>query len=338
MGGLLFIDDDNACRSQLAEAFAREKAPEKVNIVSAGITSTQINPLVVQVLREVGIGISARRQTKSLVEIEKEMFDVAVALGSFSYKNCPVLPGNPAVINWDLPRFRPENRTPEEKLAFLRQLRDKIRDEVENFFDNGYFAAFVAAKIDSQLVLDNISDAIIAHDLNRNIYYFNQAAEKLTGYKREEVLNRDCHKAFGKPLCGDQCAFFSLDCCRDVPESTCRTIQLTNKKEQKRICEMTTTLMRDNQHVKKGILVVMRDLSAQQNLSKLATAAERIHGIIGASPAIMEVVNAIPDIAGSRAPALICGESGTGKELVARAIHQQSPRRNKFFVPLNCGA
>jgi transcriptional regulator with GAF, ATPase, and Fis domain len=52
----------------------------------------------------------------------------------------------------------------------------------------------------------------------------------------------------------------------------------------------------------------------------------------------MEVLNSIPDIADSRAPVLIYGESGTGKELAARAIHQESPRRNKLFVPLNCGA
>ena len=121
-------------------------------------------------------------------------------------------------------------------------------------------------------------------------------------------------------------------------EKDCRTMQLTSKEGQQRICEMTTTLMRDKKNVPKGLLAVVRDLSVEQNLSKIATGVENFNGIIGSSPAIMEVLNSIRDIANSRAPVLISGESGTGKELAARAIHQQSSRKKKLFVPLNCGA
>ena len=46
----------------------------------------------------------------------------------------------------------------------------------------------------------------------------------------------------------------------------------------------------------------------------------------------------IRQVAGTNVPVLIHGESGTGKELVAAAIHNQSPRANKLFVPVNCGA
>jgi transcriptional regulator with GAF, ATPase, and Fis domain len=101
---------------------------------------------------------------------------------------------------------------------------------------------------------------------------------------------------------------------------------------------MTTTLMRDRNNVAKGVLAVIRDLSVEQNLSKYAAGVERFSGIVGTSPEIMSVLNSISDIANSKAPVMICGESGTGKELAARAIHDQSPRKNKLFVPLNCGA
>ena len=333
MRGLLFVDNNNACRSQLAEAFACRKAPDDVNIVSAGINATRINPLVVQVMQEIGIDISAQ-YAKNLSEIEDQVFDAAIAFCDCSFSDCPVLPGNPPLINWNLVK----DTNQQETLESIRDLRDKIQNEVNNFFDNGYFAAFVSSKTDSQLILDNISDAIIAHDLNRNIYYFNKAAEKLTGHKKEYVLNYDCHEVFGSPLCGEKCQFCTSSDCRDLPEKDCRTMQLTSKEGQQRICEMTTTLMRDEQNVPKGLLAVVRDLSVEQNLSKIATGVERFNGIIGTSPAIMEVLNSISDIANSRATVLICGESGTGKELAARAIHQQSSRKKKLFVPLNCGA
>ena len=65
----------------------------------------------------------------------------------------------------------------------------------------------VAQQKNLQNVLDNMMEGIIAHDLNRRILFFNRAAEKITGYSREEVLGRDCHLVFGSPFCGNKCSF-----------------------------------------------------------------------------------------------------------------------------------
>jgi two-component system response regulator HydG len=59
-------------------------------------------------------------------------------------------------------------------------------------------------------------------------------------------------------------------------------------------------------------------------------------GVIGSSPAMHSVVARLRQIAPTSASVLITGESGTGKELVAKALHINSPRKNKPFVPLNC--
>jgi two-component system NtrC family response regulator len=66
--------------------------------------------------------------------------------------------------------------------------------------------------------------------------------------------------------------------------------------------------------------------------------ARPIPEIIGDSPAIRKIFETIRRVARTDATVLIQGESGTGKELVARAIHAKSPRRQKPFVPINCGA
>jgi DNA-binding NtrC family response regulator len=60
--------------------------------------------------------------------------------------------------------------------------------------------------------------------------------------------------------------------------------------------------------------------------------------IVGRSPMMIELYKEIARVAPTRSTVLISGESGTGKELVARAIHENSPRKNEVFVAVNCGA
>ena len=61
-------------------------------------------------------------------------------------------------------------------------------------------------------------------------------------------------------------------------------------------------------------------------------------GIVGNNPRMVQIVETLKHIAPTNATVLIYGESGTGKELVARAIHTNSPRKNRPFVALNCAA
>jgi len=75
-------------------------------------------------------------------------------------------------------------------------------------------------------------------------------------------------------------------------------------------------------------LLLKKELHSRYNL----------HNIIGQCKRIQDVYNYIDKVAPSRATALLLGESGTGKELVARAIHQASPRAAKPFIKINCAA
>ncbi len=60
--------------------------------------------------------------------------------------------------------------------------------------------------------------------------------------------------------------------------------------------------------------------------------------MVGSAPAMIELYKEIARAAPTRSTVLILGESGTGKELVARSIHENSPRKNETFVAVNCGA
>ncbi|HEX8254284.1 MAG TPA: sigma 54-interacting transcriptional regulator, partial [Thermoanaerobaculia bacterium] len=81
-----------------------------------------------------------------------------------------------------------------------------------------------------------------------------------------------------------------------------------------------------------------RRLLEQEEESARPARAGAIDGIVGQSPAIREVESLVALVARRDVPVCILGESGTGKELVARAIHRQSPRRQKQFTAVNCAA
>lgn len=71
---------------------------------------------------------------------------------------------------------------------------------------------------------------------------------------------------------------------------------------------------------------------------KTGTTAPEIHGVIAVSPVMQQVMGAVSKVADSPLPVLITGETGTGKEVVARAVHEQSPRSSGDWIAVNCGA
>ena len=80
--------------------------------------------------------------------------------------------------------------------------------------------------------------------------------------------------------------------------------------------------------------LVLENRSLQRRLDELVGAGE----IIGESPAIRQLLALVKQVAPASATVLIEGESGTGKELVARALHEGSPRRERPFIRVNCAA
>ena len=81
-----------------------------------------------------------------------------------------------------------------------------------------------------------------------------------------------------------------------------------------------------------------RLLKENEGLRKEAAKAYHSGTIIGKSPKMLEVFRQIDAVAHTDATVLILGETGTGKDLVARAVHQSSPRSGRKFVAVNCGA
>ncbi len=126
---ILFVCVENAGRSQIAEAFFRKYAPEKFNVFSAGTTpSTQLNPLVVKVMKEIGIDLD-EQQPKLLSNKMIENSFKTINMGCMDKESCPSLFVD-AVLDWNI-------SDPKEKsLDEVRKIRDTIKTEVMNLIDS----------------------------------------------------------------------------------------------------------------------------------------------------------------------------------------------------------
>jgi DNA-binding NtrC family response regulator len=85
---------------------------------------------------------------------------------------------------------------------------------------------------------------------------------------------------------------------------------------------------------------VARRRAEEENLQLKRTLKQRYNfaNIVGKSDSMLRVFDLVAQVAPSRSTVLIQGESGTGKEIIAKAVHANSPRRDKPFVPINTGA
>src|SRR6202789_2420568 len=85
---------------------------------------------------------------------------------------------------------------------------------------------------------------------------------------------------------------------------------------------------------------VARRRAEEENLQLKRTLKQRYNfsNIVGKSDAMLRIFDLVSQIAPSRSTVLVQGESGTGKDIIAKAIHANSPRRDKPFVPINTGA
>jgi len=185
-------------------------------------------------------------------------------------------------------------------------------------------------------VLDNLKEGIIAHDMSRRIFFFNQEAERISGYRRKDVLGKDCHEAFGHPCCGGRCQF--SDQAPDMIDSSENTLSITTRSGESRRVEMSITSMMGDEGELVGVLTSFRDITDLFSLQLQAGKLTSFGNIIGQDHKMYKIFKHIRDVSAYDYPVHISGETGTGKELVANAIHHESSRNGAAFVPINCGA
>jgi PAS domain S-box-containing protein len=343
---ILCICGENTLRSVMAEGFLRKLGGDRLEVQSAGVKQGEYRPEVAEVLSEVGID-AKNHSPRSVAELRDATFDVVITLCDQAKEYCteprdqgtfvqgPIFVGDPVHIHWSIQQ--PDLTGEREKvLERLRGTREQVHERVKAFLEHGYFAALRRERWHLDQVLDSMEDGVILHDKDRNIYLFNRAAESITGYRREEVLGRNCHRVFPPDgLCGSQCP---MDNWSESFQGKQYEVAFTTKQGEDKRLRMTSGPIEIEEGGKKGVIATFRDITEYSELRFKMKEKYSFHGMVGMSAAMQDVFLTIRQVTTADYPVLISGESGTGKELVARAIHNESRRKARAFVPINCGA
>lgn len=129
---ILFLCEDNAYLSQIAEATAKHLAPPKTRIFSAGVKPSTIPAHVIQAMRELGITMAGHR-SKGLAEIPMQDIDLVVSFGD-AHKKCTNLPGRAKIENWPAPEEFSSEKGSAPELSVIRDKRDEIDKRVFALF------------------------------------------------------------------------------------------------------------------------------------------------------------------------------------------------------------
>ncbi len=195
-------------------------------------------------------------------------------------------------------------------------------------------------------VLESIRDGLMLMNPEGDIIYFNDAAEKITGYKREELIGQPC-----TVLDTDTCVILTESgrqrCCSlfedgSVSDKKCRIRAKSGKTVY--LLKNAVLLKNDKDEII-GAVESITDITSlymkELELEELKQELRQHYwfmGLLGNSAPMHKLFDRIRNAATSDAPVLIYGESGTGKELVANAIHQLSSRKQGPFIKMNCAS
>jgi arsenate reductase len=127
---VLFLCTHNSARSQMAEGLLRHLTGDRFEAHSAGTEATQVRPLAIRAMHEIGVDISGQ-ESKTLERYLREPFDHVITVCDDANEACPFFPGARNRVHWSFEDPSRAEGTEEERMAVFRLVRDRIRDRVQ---------------------------------------------------------------------------------------------------------------------------------------------------------------------------------------------------------------
>lgn len=127
---ILFVCTGNSARSQMAEAFARHFGGDAIEVFSAGLDPSQVNPRAIAVMGEKGISLDGQ-WSKGLDAVPVNDMDLVITLCGDADARCPLIYGRLGRRHWPLPDPAKATGSDDDTLVVFRRVRDDIEQRVQ---------------------------------------------------------------------------------------------------------------------------------------------------------------------------------------------------------------
>ncbi len=333
---ILFISSGSDNYQSIAEGLAKQNNPDSVYVMGATLKRTEMSLTSDSKDREGRIG-NLSGATPIMENVDLYMFDLIITIGDSDQFLELSPPAMIPHIHWEVPslQFSQSKAETEKTVTTATKI---ITKNLETLYNSELLKALFDIKHNLKAILDNLLDGVMAHTKDRIIFFFNKAAETITGYKREQVLGKDCHTVFPGRFCGGDCEYCETTTIENKRTVTERSVDFTKKDGRKRNLNMSIMSLADENMFDIGALLSFKDVTELEILRNKVKHHHSIGQLVGIDPKMLAVFDQIKEVAPVKASVLLQGESGTGKEMAAKAIHESGPRKNRPFVAINCGA
>ncbi len=129
---VVFLCVHNSARSQMAEGLLRARAGDRFEAFSAGNEATEVRPLAITAMAELGIDISGQR-SKATAELGGRHFDYAITVCQDATEACPYYANATRHVHWGFDDPAAATGTDDERLAVFRRVRDEIAASIDDF-------------------------------------------------------------------------------------------------------------------------------------------------------------------------------------------------------------
>lgn len=219
---------------------------------------------------------------------------------------------------------------------------------------------------DSELLLNAVGEGIYGFDLEGRAVFINPAAERMTGWRAEQLLGEKIHQ-YHHHSHADGSAYPAHECHIYATMQDGKSRSISNEVFWRKdgtsfpVAYTSTPVYKDKKLI--GAVAVFRDISQQlaadaalrEALAQVQALSEQLQaensylqseinenwsdsGLVGSSHAFSQMLQQVSLVSKTDSTVLILGENGTGKELIARNLHRLSPRSNAPLVKVNCAA
>ncbi len=226
----------------------------------------------------------------------------------------------------------------------LSEAEERLREKQKEYLD---------LEVLKEALLQGVEGGVAITDVKGNLNHFNAHAQTMTALTEEAVRGKNLSQIF-------PALSYDFDQQHEGKRVTVHEIPFTDHRGGTKYFKIAIAPISDSVQGRVGFVSFFQDMTKQRELEEKIRLEEemrkvreralteekgnsdqpkfRFEGIIGEGGGISKIYQLVQKVAATTTNVLIVGESGTGKELVARAIHENGPRRDYPFVAINCGA